>query len=91
MSKKEDPRREVKIIWQDLSSALTIGWTLALPIVGGALAGYFLDKWFGTKYIFTIGLMVFGIMSGFYNLFKVIRKYDQPDKDEEDNAKGDLK
>ena len=74
--------------WQEALPALTLGWNLAIPIFGGVLLGYFLDHWFGTGYIFTIGLLVLGIFIGFYNLAKVIRKLDSEGKKNENPPKG---
>ncbi len=55
---------------------MTVGWNLAVPIFGGVLLGFVLDRVFGTAYIFTIGLLVFGIFIGFYNLMRTIKKLD---------------
>ena len=49
---------------------MTLGWELALPIFGGTLGGYALDRWLGTGYVFTLGLMVMGVVAGFYNLWR---------------------
>ena len=61
--------------------ALTIGWDLALPIVGGVLVGHFLDQWLGTGYTFTLGLLVLGVMIGYYNLSRLIRRLNRQDQE----------
>ncbi len=50
--------------------ATTLGWELALPIFGGVLLGYFLDRQMGTDYTFTLGLMMLGVFAGFYNIWR---------------------
>ncbi len=50
----------------------TLGWEIAVPIFGGILLGYQLDRYLGLNYIFTISLLVFGIMIGYYNIYKRI-------------------
>jgi len=54
-------------------SLLSLGWELALPIFIGVLLGYQLDKWIGTRLVFTIILLLLGIAAGFYNLYKIIQ------------------
>lgn len=61
--------------------ALTIGWDLAVPIVGGVLVGHFLDQWLGTGYTFTLGLLVLGVMIGYYNLSRLIRRLNRQDEE----------
>jgi F0F1-type ATP synthase assembly protein I len=50
--------------------AASLGWELAIPIVGGALAGHYLDRWLETKPILTLGLLLLGTVSAFYNVFR---------------------
>jgi F0F1-type ATP synthase assembly protein I len=50
----------------------TLGWELAVPIFGGILIGYQLDRLLQTSYIFTIGLLLAGIATGYYSLYKRI-------------------
>ena len=59
---------------------LTIGWDLAIPIVGGVLLGHFLDQWLGTGYTFTLGLLVLGVMIGYFNLSRLIRRLNEQDR-----------
>lgn len=79
------PEREKKpewlaSLWRESLRAMSLGWDLAIPIFGGALLGNFMDKFLGTSYIFTIGLILLGIIISYYNLGKFIarmRKLDQ--------------
>lgn len=60
---------------------LTIGWDLGIPIVGGVLLGYTLDRWLGTGHIFTLGLLVLGVIGAYYNLSRLIRQLDRRDRE----------
>jgi len=56
--------------WREGFTAITLVWELAIPIFGGVLAGYYLDRWLETGHIFTMGLLVAGIATGFYNIWR---------------------
>lgn len=66
--------------WQDALAATSLGWDLALPIFGGVLVGYLLDRKLNTGYGFTLGLLVLGIVTGFYNVFRFIRRLEKRDQ-----------
>jgi len=79
-------------LWREALTALSLGWDLALPIFGGVLVGYWLDRWLGTNPIFTLGLLVLGVAIGYYNVARFIqrqhrqhqqRRLDQENKQEE--------
>lgn len=67
-------------LWRESLRAMSLGWDLAVPIFAGVLLGYFLDKWLGTKPIFTIGLIFLGIFVGYYNLGKFINRMKKLDE-----------
>jgi F0F1-type ATP synthase assembly protein I len=48
-----------------------------LPIFGGVLIGYLLDRALNTTYVFTLGLLFFGIATGFYNVIRSIQRMDE--------------
>ena len=54
--------------WADALRAMSLGWDLAVPICGGGVAGYLLDRHLGTGYVTTVGLLFFGVVVGFYNV-----------------------
>jgi predicted F0F1-ATPase subunit len=60
--------------WRQVARMTSIGWSTALPIAGGVLLGHFLDQRTGSKYVWTIGLLVGGIMVAFYNLYHIMVK-----------------
>jgi F0F1-type ATP synthase assembly protein I len=62
---------EKKYNFQNLSLT-SLGWELALPIFGGALLGFQLDKVIETNYLITLVMIIGGIAIGYYNLIKLI-------------------
>ena len=56
------------------SIGLKISLDLISSIIVGALIGYGLDKNFLTKPVFFIIFLVLGIITGFYSLFKTVKK-----------------
>ena len=61
-------------IWSNTLAATSLGWDLALPIFGGVLLGHFLDRRLDTGYVFTLGLLILGVVTGFYNVVRAIRR-----------------
>lgn len=62
--------------WPQALRAMTLGWELALPIFGGVLAGYYLDRWLETGPIFTLGLLMFGLSVSVYTIWCVVRRWE---------------
>lgn len=62
--------------WREAIAATSLGWDLALPIFGGALLGHLLDRRLDTGYVFTLGLIVLGIFTGFYNVARSIQRVE---------------
>ena len=56
------------------SIGLKISLDLISSIIVGALIGYGLDNIFLTKPVFFIIFLVLGIITGFYSLFKTVKK-----------------
>ena len=71
MALQEKPTR--KTTWLKDVPAISLGWELAIPIFGGALLGYQVDRWVGSNYIFTLVLILTGLITGYYNLYKHIQ------------------
>lgn len=76
-------------LWREAMVAMSLGWDLAVPIFGGVLLGYFLDRLVGTRYIFTLGFLFLGIFVGYYNLARFIRRSDREQAREERKRKGE--
>ena len=56
------------------SIGLKISMDLISSMIVGALIGLGLDKIFSTKPVFFIIFLVLGIITGFYSLFKTMKK-----------------
>lgn len=67
-------------LWREALVAISLGWDLAVPIFGGVLVGYFLDRWLGTGHIFTLGLLCLGIALGYYNIARFIQRMHRQDQ-----------
>ena len=70
--KEAEKGRKTKNKFSNISLT-TLGWEMALPIFGGALLGFHLDKTLMTNYILTFVFLIAGIMVGYYNLIKLIQ------------------
>jgi ATP synthase protein I len=75
MTKKND-RSFWGPLWREAVVAMSLGWDLAVPIFAGVLLGHFLDRWLGTGYVFTLGLLMLGIATGYYNVARFIRRVE---------------
>ena len=56
------------------SIGLKISMDFLSSIIAGVLIGLGIDKVFSTKPIFFIIFLLLGIVSGFYNLYKTVKK-----------------
>ncbi len=68
---KENKKKES--IEEELSY-LNVGIFILVPILVGLGVGYYLDNLFKTKPLFIILLLLLGIVSSFYNLWRLIKK-----------------
>lgn len=50
--------------WQGMALVGGVGWMVALPAVGGAMAGRWLDRRFATGIFWTLSLLVIGLAVG---------------------------
>lgn len=87
MRKPDEENGTWAALWREALTALSLGWDLALPIFGGVLVGYWLDRWLGTGPVFTLGLLILGVAIGYYNVARFIqrqhRRTDQAKQQEE--------
>ena len=70
-------KRSDGALWRLALRATSLGWELALPIFGGVLMGYLLDRLVGTRYVMTLGFLMLGIAAGFYNVIQSIQHVDE--------------
>jgi len=54
-----------------------IGAEFFSPILGGAIAGYYLDVYFRTAPVLAVGGVFLGIALGFYRLFVELRDFQR--------------
>ena len=66
--------------------ATTIGWEIAIPIVGGPLLGFFLDRQFGTSPRWTMILLGVGVLSAIAAVIRYV-KYELYVMHKEENEK----
>lgn len=57
-------------LWVQVSRVGTLGWLLALPIVGGALVGHLLDRRLDTGLTFALALLGVGLALAGYALWR---------------------
>ncbi|MDD3826659.1 MAG: AtpZ/AtpI family protein [Anaerolineae bacterium] len=87
MSRRDNDESGWLSLWREALLAMSLGWDLAVPIFGGVLLGYFLDRLLQTRYIMTVGLMVLGVGVSYYNLARFIRRMDRADEESEKKLK----
>jgi ATP synthase protein I len=88
-NQQDDDNDTWSSLWREAATAMSLGWDLAVPIFGGVLLGYALDRWLGTRYLFTIGLLFLGIGVSYYNLARFIRRIDREGgQDEQEENRG---
>lgn len=66
--------KELKKLFRDLGFVSTVGMAMAFSIALGALAGFYLDKWLGTRPWLFLVFLGFGIVAAFRNLFILYKK-----------------
>ena len=69
---EEVTRRRRMFSARDLR-ATTIGWEIAIPIVGGPLFGFFLDRQFGTSPRWTLILLGVGVLVAIAAVVRYVR------------------
>lgn len=70
----DDKAKAKRRFWRLVATASSLGWSLALPIVAGALLGNYLDKLTGSEFIWTVGLLFGGVAMALYNLYHILYK-----------------
>ncbi|HDZ91746.1 MAG: AtpZ/AtpI family protein [Deltaproteobacteria bacterium] len=66
--------KDLKKTIKDLGYLSTIGMAMAFSIAIGALMGYYLDRWLGTRPWLFIVFLGFGIVAAFRNLYILYKK-----------------
>lgn len=73
----EKPRRQkpetASTSWYYFGIVGQIGFSIALPIAGGAIGGSFVDRYFATYPRWTLGLLGLGVAVSFLTFYQTIR------------------
>ena len=56
-------------LFKSLGFLSSVGISLVASILIGLAMGYYLDQWLATKPLFTLVMLVIGIISGFRNVY----------------------
>lgn len=67
--------KDQRELWRALGVLSTIGTVLAASIFLCFWAGYALDRWLGTLPLFTVIGIVLGIVAGFWEVMRIIRRF----------------
>jgi len=73
---QKEPRQiaSIRRFWKLVATMSSLGWSMVLPIVGGALLGQYLDKTLGSQFQWTVGLLFTGVAMSLYNLYHILFK-----------------
>ena len=67
--------------WQALGGLATVGITLVVATAGATIGGYFLDKWLGTKPLFTLIGLAVGIATGAREFWRTMKRWEKEGHD----------
>jgi ATP synthase protein I len=67
-------RRRRGSFWGGLAVVGSVGWMVALPTVGGAFLGRYLDDRLDTNLQFTLGLLLLGLVIGGYGVWRLFMR-----------------
>lgn len=73
---REHRSHQGRNVWVQVARVGTLGWVLALPIVGGAVLGHFIDRRLGTGLTFTLALLLFGLATAGFALWRQTTELD---------------
>lgn len=71
----EKGRREKgESFWRYVGLIGTVGWSVSVPMILGTLLGLWIDGKAGTGWRWTLGLLVFGLMVGCLNAWRMVTR-----------------
>jgi ATP synthase protein I len=73
VDKKEKDNPDEKRFISGMGLAADLGLMIALPLVGGAFLGSYLDKKFDTTPRATLSLIFFGLLFSIYSVYKMLK------------------
>jgi len=59
-------------MWQYLALLTEIGLVIVISILTGVTVGYYLDRFIGTRFVFTLAFLLVGIASGFVSAYRLV-------------------
>ena len=71
---RHPPKKEPLSFWRLAATMSSLGWSLVVPIAGGALLGHYLDRITGQEFVWTVGLLFGGVAISLYNLYHILYK-----------------
>lgn len=69
-----------------LAQVTTISWNLALPPVGGAILGHYIDNRTQSGITWTLSLLALGVMVAFSNLYNLYIEHGRQKKNKDDQS-----
>jgi len=67
-------RRPPQTFWKLVATLSSLGWSMVLPIIGGAFLGHYLDAQAGGGVEWTVSLLFVGVALALYNLYHILFK-----------------
>lgn len=74
-----------KKYWQNLGTASVMGLHIVSGTAVGLVMGIYFDKRLATKPWFTLIFLIFGIIAGFLNMFRELKKIERSQNDKSAN------
>ena len=62
--------------------SVALFWDFVGSVLAGAVAGWLVDRWFGTEPWGSLGLIILGVVGGFARLVASLRRLDRLDRGE---------
>jgi len=69
--------KKIQKFWQALSTAFTFGFSIALPITGGAILGYMIDNKLNTHPKATLSLLFTGLYAAAGIIYQTTKKENE--------------
>lgn len=66
-------KKDQEKFYKALSNSLELGFSISLPIAGGALLGSYLDRNFNTHPKITLSLLIVGLILAGVNIYKITK------------------
>jgi ATP synthase protein I len=68
--------------WRSLGGLANVGVTFVVATAGATIGGYYLDRWLGTSPAFTLVGLGLGVVVGFREFFRMIKRAAREERDE---------